>query len=104
MKTFDAAIGVAKADPSQVPKLLQAFREPFAAYYADEHRRATTCVIAEGLGPAAVAQCVESFEPHIPWSEQFLTYRQLAYRDAGHCLADQADRDLQEFARCAARK
>ena len=100
MKTFDAAIVVAKADPRQAPKLLQAFGEPFAAYYADESRRATACVIAEGVGPAAVAQFVESFEPYVPWSEEFLSYRQQAYRDAGHRLAAQADRDLQEFVRC----
>ena len=102
VKTFDAAIRVAKADPRQAPKLLQAFGEPFAAYSADENRRATACVIAEELGPATVAQFVESFEPHVPWSEQFLTYRQQAYRNAGHRLAAQADRDLQEFIRCAA--
>ena len=40
MKTFDAAIRVAKADPRQAPKLLQAFGEPFAVYSADENRRA----------------------------------------------------------------
>ena len=38
VKTFDAAIRVAKADPRQAPKLLQAFGEPFAAYSADENR------------------------------------------------------------------
>ena len=102
MKTFDAAIGVAKADPRQAPRLLQALGEPFAAYYADESRRATACVIAEGLGPAAVAQFVESFEPYVPWSERFLAYRQQAYRAAGHPLAAQADRDLREFRRGAA--
>ena len=101
-KTFDAAIGVARADPTQAPRLLQALGQPFAACYADESRRATACVIAEGLGPAAVAQFVESFEPHVPWSERFLAYRQQAYRDAGHPLAAQADRDLREFRRGAA--
>ncbi len=101
-KTFDAAIGVAKADPRQAPKLLQAFSKPFPVYYADESRRATACAIAEGLGPATVAQFVESFEPHVPWSERFLTYRRQAYRDAGHRLVAQADRDLREFIRCAA--
>jgi predicted membrane-bound spermidine synthase len=102
VKTFDAAVGVAKADPKQAPRLLEALHEPFAARYADENRRATACVIAEQLGPAAVVQFVESFEPHVPWSERFLAYRQKAYRKAGHRLADQADRDLQEFVRCAA--
>ena len=101
-KTFDAAIGVARADPTQAPRLLQALGQPFAAYYADESRRATACVIAEGLGPAAVAQFVESFEPYVPWSERFLAYRQQAYRAAGHPLAAQADRDLREFRRGAA--
>jgi spermidine synthase len=102
VKTFSAAIGVAKADPRQAPRLLQAFGEPFAAYYADERRRGTACVIAEALGPAPVAQIVESFEPHVPWSEEFLTYRRRAYHDAGHRLAAQADRELQEFFRCTA--
>jgi predicted membrane-bound spermidine synthase len=101
-KTFDAAISVAQADRTQAPKLLQALGEPFAACYADEARRAAACVIAEELGPAAVAEFVESFEPHVPWSQRFLTYRQQAYRHAGHRLADQADRDLQEFVRRAA--
>jgi spermidine synthase len=102
LKTFSAAIGVAKEDPTQAPRLLQALGEPFAAYYADERRRATACVIAEALGPAPVAQVVESFEPYVPWSEEFLTYRRRAYRDAGHRLAAQADRDVQEFVRCTA--
>ena len=102
VKTFSAAIGVAREDPGQAPKLLEAFSEPFAADYLDESRRATACVIAEGLGSATVAQFVESFEPHVPWSERFLTYRQQMYRAAGHRLAAQADRDLQEFVRCAA--
>ncbi len=96
-KTFDAAIGVAKADPRQAPRLLQALAEPFAVSYADETRRATACVIAEGVGAATVAKLVESFEPYVPWSERFLTYRRQAYRDAGHPLAAHADRELQEF-------
>lgn len=99
LKAFDAAISVAKADPAQAAKLLRALGEPFAANYADESRRATACVIAEEIGPAAVAQFVESFEPHVPWSQRFLAYRRQAYQNAGHRLAAQADRDLQEFVR-----
>jgi len=100
-KTFDAALRVAKAEPGLAAKLLQAIGEPFAANYADELRRITACQIAEELGPTTVAQFVESFEPQVPWSERFLTYRLKMYRDAGHRLAEQADRDLQEFIRCA---
>ena len=101
-KTFSAAVNVAKAAPNEAPKLLEAFEKSFAAQYADENRRATACAIAERLGPAAVTRFVESFEPHVPWSERFLTYRLQAYRDAGHRLEGQADRDLREFVRCAA--
>jgi spermidine synthase len=101
-KTFGATIGVARADADLAARLLQAFDEPFAAYFADENRRATACVIAEKLSPAKVAPFVESFEPHVPWSEQFLNYRRQVYRDVGHRLAAQADRDLQEFVRGAA--
>lgn len=101
-KTFDAASGVAKVDPRQAPKLLQAFSEPFSVDRAGENRRATACVIAEQLGPAAVARFVESFEPHVPWSKRFLAYRLKAYEDAGHPLADEARHDFQDFVRCAA--
>jgi predicted membrane-bound spermidine synthase len=101
MKTFDAAIAVAKADPTQASKLLQALGESFAVDYADENRRLYASVVAEQIAPATVAQFVESFEPHIPWTEQFLTYRRRAYRDAGHRLAARADLDLQEFVRSA---
>jgi predicted membrane-bound spermidine synthase len=101
MKAFDAAIAVAKADPTQAPKLLQALGQSFAVDYADENRRLYASAVAEQISSATVAQFVESFEPYIPWTEQFLTYRRRAYRDAGHRLAAQADRDLQEFFRCA---
>ena len=96
MKTFDTAISLAEADPRGRP-VVEAFREPFAAAYADESRRATACVIAEGLDLAMAAQYVESFEPYVPWSKESLTYRQRIYHAAGHRLAVQADHDLEEF-------
>jgi spermidine synthase len=100
-KTHEAAIAVAKADPSQASGLLRAFGEPFAANSADEGRRAIACVIAGGVGPAEASHIIESFEPHVPWTEEFLAYRQRMYRAAGHRLAAQAERDLREYARCA---
>ena len=77
---------------SRPPSCCRRWANPLPSDYADESRRGTACVIAEGLGPAAVAQFVESFEPYVPWSERFLAYRRQAYRDAGHRLAAQAER------------
>jgi spermidine synthase len=102
-KMFDAAVQVAKANPGKSARLLDALSEPFAANCADESRRATACVLAERVGPVAVARYVESFEPNVPWTDEFLTYRQRIYREAGHRLAAQADRDSREFARYASR-
>ena len=85
--------------PAQAPKLLQAFAEPFPVYCADENRRATAGVIAEQLSPATVAQFVASFEPHVPWSKRFLTYRLKAYENAGDPRAARARQDLDEFVR-----
>jgi spermidine synthase len=99
VKSFDAAVNVARADPGQAPKLLQAFAEPFPVYCADENRRATAGVIAEQLSPATVAQCVASFEPHVPWSKRFLTYRLKAYENAGDTRAVRARQDLDAFVR-----
>jgi predicted membrane-bound spermidine synthase len=98
-KTFDVATGVAKADPTQAPALLEMFEEPFSVSLADEDRRAAACVIAEQISPAAVAHYVESFEPYVPWSKRFLNYRVKVYQDAGHPLAVKADQDLLDFLR-----
>ncbi|HKD36154.1 MAG TPA: fused MFS/spermidine synthase [Pirellulales bacterium] len=96
-KTYAAAIRCAKADPRLAPQLLRAVKEPFPVALSDEERRGAACVIAEQVSPAAVANVVESFEPHVPWSKRFLDYRLKAYRDSGHRLTDQARRDVREF-------
>jgi hypothetical protein len=99
LMTLMATIGVAQSDPSQAQKLLDALGEPFAALYTDEARRQSACVVGEQIGPPAAAHFVESFEPYVPWNEPFLAYRRQIYRAAGHPLAAQADRDLQDFLR-----
>jgi hypothetical protein len=98
-KTFSAAVAVAAADRAQAARLLEALGQPLAVSYADENRRITAAVIAKRLRLATAAQLVETFEPCVPWTESFLTFRRDAYRDAGHRLAAEANRDLERFAR-----
>jgi hypothetical protein len=99
LMTLTATIGVAQSDPSQARKLLDALGQPFAAFYTDEARRQSACVVAEQVGPAVAARFVESFEPFVPWNEPFLEYRRQIYRAAGHPFGARAERDLQDFLR-----
>ena len=100
MKTFDAAIGVAKADPRQAPKLLQRSANRLRSIMPMK-AGVPACVVAERRWPrhgSAIRGVVRTVRP---LDERFLAYRRRAYRDAGHRLAARADRDLQEFFRCA---
>jgi spermidine synthase len=98
-KTYAAAISCAKQDPKLAPQLLRALKEPFPVAFSDEDRRGAACVIAEQVGPASVAEIVESFEPHVPWSKRFLEYRLKTYQKSKNPLMDQARRDLNDFMR-----
>jgi predicted membrane-bound spermidine synthase len=98
-KSYAAAIHCAQLNPRLAPQLLHALKEPFPVALSDEDRRGAACVIAEQVGPAALADVVESFEPHIPWSKRFLEYRLKAYKSARHPLTEQARRDLHDFIR-----
>ena len=99
---LDIAIEVSQADPKCAARLLDALSEPFLVAVADESRRDCACMIAATGSPETAARFVETYEPHIPWSKRFLTFREQVYWSLGHRLARQADLDLQEFQRNAA--
>lgn len=81
-----------------IDQLLEA---PFAAYKLESTRRNTLLQLARTLqngGPiAGCTKVFEALEPHVGWTENFLTQRYLCYGAHNHPLAEKATNDLTQF-------
>lgn len=93
------AVEIAEAHPQHAPQLYEALREPFALGYRQEEREQAALRVAKLVDQPTLVAHLETYEPHIPWSESFLQMRATAYREAGHPLADRAERELARFLR-----
>lgn len=104
VRALETALLVAHTLPGAAPALFAAIDEPFAVDYADGMRRRIACRMAAMFQRDAAVRCLESFEPDVPWTQSFLKLRQQEYAAAGHRLAVQAEADLNEFIRQAAKE
>src|SRR5688572_16923117 len=94
---FDTAVAIAQKEPVRALPLYRAIEKPLAMRAFEDPRGVAAFIIAEHLDPAINQRLLESFEPHIPWRQGFLTRRAETYRANGHPLADQAEADLRWF-------
>lgn len=94
---LNAASDLAAANPASASAFLDALKEPFAIRYADESRRTTASYIAANVSAPAAVPWLETFEPHIPWEQDFLALRARVYSAAGHPLAGRAQADVEQF-------
>jgi hypothetical protein len=98
-KALQVAAGIALHDPARARELLQALREPFAAFYADDERRIAAYLVASQVAPQDAVPFVESYEPNVPWELRFLKIRADVYDKTRHRLAGKAQSDLALFLR-----
>jgi predicted membrane-bound spermidine synthase len=91
---FATAIETAKRDPAQADRLYRSLQEPFGVMLLEDKRRAAEYALARRLGPEAIAACLESMEPNIPWKLPVLEQRLEAYTALKHPLAAKAEADL----------
>lgn len=96
---FSTAVAVAEADPAQAPRLYAALREPFAVYAYEETRLSAALAVARSVGPQALLEAVLAYEPHVPWTKDFLTLRLRIYEASRHPLGGRAREDLEAFRR-----
>lgn len=87
---------------SMWPQLLDALSEPFAVHMFDEARRSAQLLIADRLAgssacSAAELALVQSYEPDVPWQEDYLRKRAQCYAQAHDARADRAARDWQTY-------
>jgi hypothetical protein len=79
--------------------MVRALQQPFAVAYLGHVRKIAGTLISSLISPEAMVPWLESWEPHIPWTEVFLKHRAEAYSATGHALATRARDDLTQFRR-----
>ena len=94
---FDAAIALSSNSNVFASRFLEALSEPFAAATADESRRDCALLIGASGPKGRLVSVLESYEPHVPWTRRFLTFRANIYRETHHPLAVVAQRELAVF-------
>lgn len=98
-RALATAAQLSENDPRAASQIVASLSKPFAAGLCDQHRRGAACLIASELDPDEAVPFVESFEPHVPWTERFLRLRLRTYGAVDHPLARSARNDLKEFLR-----
>jgi spermidine synthase len=94
---FDRAEEIAKADPAVARRLYPLLARPFASHRVNDRRERARVFVAESLGPSVVVEALADYEPHVLWTEAFLTLRADSYAATKHPLAERAARDLRWF-------
>ena len=81
--------------------MFDAFAQPLAAGLWELPRAELRAVLARNLPAPEQLQAVMDCEPYVPWSRDFLEFRQSVYRAANSPRAEAAARDLAEYLRHA---
>ena len=90
---------IAAQEPALAPVLLEGMSQPFAAMVFEEYRMELLVDLASHIGFETAAEHIESFEPNVLWTEEFLKFRALCYEAVDHPLAARAQRDLDIYRR-----
>lgn len=98
-QAFVLAVEIARAHPDGAARLLAALSQPFAVEASKGGRLKASCFIAAATGAPEALSLIESYEPHVPWAREFLSWRRDIYLAAGHPLAAKAASELEEFER-----
>jgi hypothetical protein len=81
--------------------MFDVFAQPLAAGLWELPRAELRTVLARNLPAPEQLQAVMDCEPYVPWSRDFLEFRQSVYRAAHSPRAEAAARDLTEYRRHA---
>ena len=96
---FPAAVQIAVQKPDEATRLYCALGQPFAVYLYEEQRLAVAQAVASVIGPEAMLETLQTYEPHVPWNERFLETRYQVYKMTGHPLAARARNDWEQLRR-----
>ncbi|MFY0562619.1 fused MFS/spermidine synthase [Archangium lansingense] len=93
------ALTISQKDPVLGRRLWTALDKPFSNYAGESLRLGVRLDMADRIDPKGglCAEAVGAFEPHIPWTQQFLELRSRCYVTSNHPMQDQALEDLLTF-------
>lgn len=88
------------ADKTLAPRMVAVLSQPFVAHQLEEVRRVayiTAAARSTGCGGPTL-QSLRELEPNVPWRGPVLSLRATCYAAAGFKLAEQAKKDVEEYA------
>jgi spermidine synthase len=92
---------IARGSPSELPGIVQALSEPFAAHILEEERRTLLVSLADQVGGNACVGAWHALEPSVPWTLEYLKERRACYAANNDPLLARAETDLERFIRNA---
>jgi len=97
-KALDLANEITLVDPTMAKRLYGALSEPFSIRAADSDRLLMAADLSRRFDfHGACRAPVAALEPHVPWTQSFLTLRRDCYRETNDPRLARASRDLREF-------
>jgi len=98
LRTMHLAIEAAWVRPAEMRRLFTTLSLPFAVHMMDEARAAALVTLAKVMpAGSACLRALAYFEPDVPWSADFLSFRAQCYLSTGSDLALRAQQDLRTF-------
>lgn len=98
LRTLYLAAEAARRRPQAIRRLFGVLSVPFAVRMMDESRASALVSLARELPPGReCARALSLFEPDVPWSADFLSFRLGCYQTLGMGLAADAQKDLRRF-------
>jgi spermidine synthase len=84
------------------PQLMDAIAEPFSIHMFEEYRRSVQLLLGDRLSGSTACtpqerKLIESYEPYVPWQQDYLRKRAQCYAQAADPRAARAQRDWQEY-------
>ena len=98
---MELAQRLASQGPVPAQMMFDALAEPLGGGLWELPRTELRAVLARNLPAPEQLQAVMDCEPYVPWSRDFLEFRQSAYRAANSPRAEAAARDLAKYLRHA---
>jgi hypothetical protein len=98
LRALRLASEAAERDVNAAPRLYAAITQPFAVRAADDARRLTAAWMTRVMDfPRLCRDAVAAFEPHVPWTADFLGLRHDCYEATHDPRLAAAARDVRRF-------
>lgn len=94
---LELAQAVAGEHPESAQRLAESLAEPFSVRILEYFRRDSAFRVAANVSYDYAQPYVADFEPHVPWTIDFLRYRFQCYQATSHPLSAEAEGQLKQY-------